>query len=271
MFHEPTKASIERATVGWPGEVGSQHIELGDATNDGRTLLHVTLYRGSAPGAPLTPDGKANGFQILAQLLGPIWYIPPLGTQVLVAYPDGEAAAQGAAVIVGTMGPSPPHQFLNRSVVLDYSGMDVVIKGKSVSILSEDDDAANPSKKVRHVISVSGPGGCQMMDDSGSVCSIGGENLGGVFQVRTASPSGNGMMACMLSVTQKQISLINGTSPLASTTLVVAPTTLSVQALDVALDATGCIKLGSTALPINGAAWGASAPSVPSTRVFVAP
>lgn len=77
--------SIEMGTVGW----GDQdiHYDAGTASNDGVTLIKVTLFRGRDPKQEHTP-GLGQGAQILARNSAGE-NIPSKGTQVIVARPAG--------------------------------------------------------------------------------------------------------------------------------------------------------------------------------------
>lgn len=78
-------SSLEWGTVGWSD---GQHYELGDGsgTDQAIALVHVTLFRGRDPSQPLD-NTKAQGKEILCQLGGNFFCIPPLGCNVLVGTP----------------------------------------------------------------------------------------------------------------------------------------------------------------------------------------
>src|SRR6266487_6929530 len=100
----PPIPNIAFGIVGWKEE--EEHHSLGTSTNDGRTFIRVTLNQGSPPNKE-TEDGKPDGFRILVQPLGPLYWIPEIGTHVVVAFPDNSMEAVGTAVLLGAVGGSP--------------------------------------------------------------------------------------------------------------------------------------------------------------------
>src|ERR1700690_2454791 len=128
---EPHIPIILRGTVGWKDS--DKHFDMGTTGNDGHTLIKVTLNRGRIVGIPV--EGQADGTPVLVQSLGPLYYIPPNGTSVIVCFPDGEMDSIGGGFILGTIGKSPSIQFKETRAVIDFGDtMDVIIKGKSVTL-----------------------------------------------------------------------------------------------------------------------------------------
>ncbi|HEU4729977.1 MAG TPA: hypothetical protein VFT22_18900 [Kofleriaceae bacterium] len=132
---EFSQTVVEHGTIGWDGE--DEHADLGTVSNDGTTLVKVQLFRGRDTSEPVK-DGVSQGHQILARIGGPIWYIPPKGTQCFVVFPGGFQDTPGIGLLVPAYpGKSPSIQFSKTRAVLDFGpDMDVVIKGKSV-VLSD--------------------------------------------------------------------------------------------------------------------------------------
>ena len=135
-----TGMPIIRGVVGWNSS--DEHADVGTDSDDGHTFVRVTRFDGkSISKDPLT--NAAQGHEILCQVMGPLYYIPPKGTVVLVAFPDGHAEAPGAGVILGTIGGTPAVQFSETRAVLDMGeGTDLIVKGKSVTMT----DHASPAQ-----------------------------------------------------------------------------------------------------------------------------
>lgn len=128
-------------TAGWDGEPNVE--DLGNAGNDGRTLARVTLYRGKQVGRTIKP-GVAQGHQVLVQIIGPLFAIPPVGTMVLCVFPEGDTITAGNGAIIGWGQSSPTQQFKASRAVLDVGpSMDLVIKGRTVVLMDHTGDAPN--------------------------------------------------------------------------------------------------------------------------------
>lgn len=125
------QVATEMGTIGWDGD--SEHADLGKTTNDGTTLIKVQLFRGRDPNEPYK-EGVAQGHQIWARIGGPMWYVPPKGSQCFVLFPGGFAETPGVGLLVPAYpGQSPSIQFSKTRAVLDFGPtVDVIIKGKSV-------------------------------------------------------------------------------------------------------------------------------------------
>lgn len=137
-YHAPT---ILWGTAGWDGEATVE--DLGGAGNDGRTLARVTLFRGKKAGDTVKPT-LAQGHQVLVQIMGPLFAIPPAGTQVMCVFPEGDTVTPGNGAIIGWAQSSPTQQFKASRAVLDVGAtMDLVIKGRTVVLMDHTGDAAN--------------------------------------------------------------------------------------------------------------------------------
>lgn len=128
---------ILRGIVGWK-DVNS-HSAKGKESNDGHTLIRVTLNAG-AHSSTKTEDGTPIGYQVLCQPLGPLYWIPPKGTHVLVAFPDGDFEAPGAGYILGSTGGTPLIQFGKKSPKMDFGpDQTLTIKAKQIVLSTYDD------------------------------------------------------------------------------------------------------------------------------------
>ncbi len=106
-FQPPIQGhKIGLGTVGWSDDPSI--VDL--ATDGGTSLVKVQLYRGRNPVTTLD-NTRAQGYQILCQVLGPLFWIPPKNTKVIVAFPDGFEQLAGAGVILGSVGTSPQTSF----------------------------------------------------------------------------------------------------------------------------------------------------------------
>lgn len=96
-----TAGGLVIGTVGW--QDGLEPQELGDSTNDGVSLVKVTLF--ASPDVTKTPEGdRAQGQPILCRLSGTVVDIPRDGDQVLVAVPQTFGMVPGAATILCRIG-----------------------------------------------------------------------------------------------------------------------------------------------------------------------
>lgn len=127
--HEP---EIALGRVGWPGD--DDIVDLGTADNDGATLLKVTLHRGGYPG-DIPKPGEAAGYRVRVRVMGPVFDVPPKGTEVCVAFPGGIGMVAGAGVLLGRLQRTPEIQFNATKTKLDVGpDQDLVLKGRSVTI-----------------------------------------------------------------------------------------------------------------------------------------
>lgn len=126
--------TIEMGRVGWFPDNDSDIADVSDAELGGRTLVKVTLVRGAHPD-DVPPEGEVRGMQIRARVLGPVYYVPPKGTEVLVAFPGGFEQTPGAAVILGTLGATPSSQFSTERLKFDVGDdADILIRGRRVTL-----------------------------------------------------------------------------------------------------------------------------------------
>jgi len=91
---------VRRATVGWPGQSGTDHLEL--TTND--VAVCVTTL---------------DGIELTARLFasGSVWRLPPIGDECLVIAPEGEFASIGAASVLWPLRAPPSNASATRAVV----------------------------------------------------------------------------------------------------------------------------------------------------------
>lgn len=130
-FSAPPNDALKIGTVGWDGD--NDVVDIGTDTNDGRTLVKVTLFEGRDPFIPSKP-GVAAGRKIYCQVGWPNFQIPPRGYAVLVGFPDGNMEPQGAGCIIFTFGKSPTKRFAEDRVNLNYGDKHLVIEAASVTI-----------------------------------------------------------------------------------------------------------------------------------------
>jgi len=251
--------AFEEGTVGWPGS--PEVVELGTESGDGVSMVRVTLFDGATQGTPMSDDGLANGRQIFARPMGPLWRTPKRGERVLVAFPGNDHQTPGRAVILGMIGGSPPTRFGRQKTVLDFGTDDVVITGKSVSLVAEVADGPH-----RYVVSVSGKGGAQVIADGSGFFAKDGE-----VNIKAVDDSGNLKTSLVLS--QDEVSLSeNATGVASSVTLKGGNATLTGQFISVAFSTALALGRGASPAtpvclgPIGSTAigstciWGAMAP-----------
>jgi hypothetical protein len=175
---------FEPGTVGWNGT--DPHFD----TEDGVTLVRVTLVRGRHPSTPLQPD-VAQGHQVLCRIGGGLFRIPKKGTAVMVGFPTAFANHPGAGVIVCTTETSPDIQFNDTKAKLDVGpDTDLVIKAKSVTISDYDN-------RFLHV----GPDGVMLQDNQGNGVVI----KGGAIMIYVAD---GGDAKTLVQMTPKELSLL---------------------------------------------------------------
>ncbi len=137
---------ISMGMLGWTRKSPDEpHYDNGTKDNDGNTLFHVQLFAGADPDI-LTPeqlkDGEARGYRVVCQMSSHIRRIPPAGTKVLVAFPNGYQQSAGSGVIIATLEPNPTAvsdkavSVTEERVSIDYGEKDIVISGRSVTIRS---------------------------------------------------------------------------------------------------------------------------------------
>ena len=94
----PMGSQMQLGTVGWVDDGGS-FLDLGDSTNDGNTLVRVTLFSGRTPDAALDQT-QAQGTPLLCQLASHV-PMPTRGTRVIVAVPEPHGTLPGSSFIIG--------------------------------------------------------------------------------------------------------------------------------------------------------------------------
>jgi len=175
---------FEPGTVGWDGV--DPHFD----TEDGVTLVRVTLVRGRHPSTPLQPD-VAQGYQVLCRIGGGLFRIPKKGTSVMVGFPTAFANHPGAGVIVCTTEASPDIQFSDTKAKMDVGAdADLVIKAKSVTISDYDN-------RFLHV----GPDGVMLQDEKGNGVIL----KSGAIMIFVAD---GGDAKTLLQMTPKELSLL---------------------------------------------------------------
>lgn len=260
-------------TVGWAGDPDVLD-GLGKDEEDGVTLVKVTLFRGSPQGKPEAEDGAANGYQVRVQPSGPGWRIPPKGTRVMVSFADGDIRTPGNGLIIGEVGTSPRKQFGRKKVILDYGDADVVITGKSVTLLADGNPEGKSDKGKRHLVSVSANGGAQMASGGCGVFVMGKDDKGKwVGSVQLKAIDEDGMLCTSGVFGQSAIGLMNSspTAPTKGTAVNLKNGNVTITGVSCVVQ-TGSVMLGALATAATPAQQGPiPANGAPSTSVFVAP
>lgn len=136
MFHNYPTAQFDVGSIGWEDDA-DVHYDLGDASNDGFTLIKVQLFRGRDVTKPLAK--RAQGIKLVCHMNSMMGQrVPPKDTRCYIAIPAGMEETPGAGIIVGTVEKSTDGRLDSDRVVVDYGDQHVVIKGKSVSIQGTD-------------------------------------------------------------------------------------------------------------------------------------
>ena len=93
-------SQVRRATVGWEGQSGTDHLEL---TPEDVAVCVTTL----------------DGTELTARLFasGSVWRLPPIGDECLVIAPEGEFAAVGAPSVLWPLRAPPSNATTTRAVV----------------------------------------------------------------------------------------------------------------------------------------------------------
>jgi hypothetical protein len=222
---------FEPGTIGWDGV--DPHFD----TEDGMTLVRVTLVRGRHPSTPLQPD-VAQGHQVLCRIGGGLFRIPKKGTNVMVGFPTAFADHPGAGVIVCTTEVSPDIQFSETKAKLDVGpDTDFVIKAKSVTISDYDN-------RFLHV----GPDGVMLQDEKGNGVVI----KSGAIMIYVAD---SGDAKTLIQMTPAELSLLQKDTGFLK------------------LAGGNATLLAATAATVTSAAvnLGSGKPTVPTPAVFMSP
>jgi hypothetical protein len=234
---------FEPGTVGWDG------VDLHFDTEDGLTLVRVTLVRGRHPSTPLQPD-VAQGHQVLCRIGGGLFRIPPKGTAVMVGFPTAFAGHPGAGVIVCTTEASPDMQFSEAKAKLDLGkDADLVIKAKSVTITDYDN-------RFLHV----GPDGVMLQDEKGNGVVI----KSGAIMIYVAD---SGDAKTLVQMTPAELSLVQKDTGF----LKLTGGDLTMLASGSAGLLAASVGIGSPSSPPQPALIGVSPPGTPSTTVHISP
>lgn len=140
IFEFPPTATIEWASIGWDSDDDESYYDLGTADNDGYTLVKVQLYKGRDDSKPLLKDGRAHGTKMVCHLNSSLQRIPPRNTRCMIAIPAGLETNPAAGMIIATAEKTTDGRLERDRVIFDYGDQHVVIKGKSVSISSNDNE-----------------------------------------------------------------------------------------------------------------------------------
>lgn len=240
-------STIEHGTVGWAGDP-QVFDQQGSDSNDGYTLLKVTLFKGHPTGEPMAPGvvPSANGYRILVRLSWPLWALPLAGNQCVVAFPAGLIQTPGAGILIAVPMKSPVKQFSATTSKLDLTGYDLVIKARSISLRDDDNN----------LISISPEGGVRFTDKTGSGVFISGGEI--IAQTQASS----GKVMCAMTLTQDTASMLcAAASPQCGIKLKGGDFTATCNNCN--LGAFGAICLGSKATPATCLAVGpAGAPGI---------
>ena len=158
-------------------------------TEDGVTLVRVTLVRGRHPSTPLTPESR-RATRSLPHRRRPVSH-PAAGDPVMVGFPTAFADHPGAGVIVCTTEASPDIQFSRPKAKFDVGAdTDFVIKAKCVTICDYDN-------RFLHV----GPDGVMLQDEAGNGVIM----KGGAMMIFVAD---SGDAKTVVQMTAKELSLV---------------------------------------------------------------
>ncbi|HPG76859.1 MAG TPA: hypothetical protein PLU61_11820 [Rhodoglobus sp.] len=244
--HEP---EIALGRVGWPGD--DDIVDLGTADNDGATLLKVTLHRGGYPG-DIPKPGEAAGYRVRVRVMGPVFDVPPKGTEVCVAFPGGIGMVAGAGVLLGSLTRTPDHQFSATATKIDAGpDRDLVLKGRSVVLTRHNPDGTG----AEDFVSVSPDGGIQALTADG--CGVVLKD-----QTITLFVADAGDAKSVLSVTKDAMRLMQKVSATKTTVVSIAEDVVSI------VGKTFRALCGNVALGIAAAQPVMLGTNMPSTAVF---
>ena len=231
-----------------PGTVGWDAVDAHFDSEDGVTLVRVTLVRGRHPSTPLTPE-VAQGHQVLCRIGGGLFRIPKKGTSVMVGFPTAFAGHPAAGVIVCTTEASPDAQFSDTKAKFDVGAdTDFVIKAKSVTISDYDN-------RFLHV----GPDGVMLQDEAGNGVLM----KGGAIMIFVAD---SGDAKTVLQMTPKELSLLQKDAGFIKLT----GGNATIMASGSAGLVGGNVSIGAAATAATPALCGPP-PGTPSLSVFISP
>ena len=194
--HQEDRGGIELGVVGWPGD--ADHAAVSAEDLNGRTLVKVTLLRGATGYDADVPDGEARGTRIRCRVKGPDFYVPPKGTEVMVAIPAGFGLTDGAPVILACMGATPDIQYSKTRAKFDYGpDIDVVFKARSVTISDYED----------RFVAVGPDTGIMITDADGTMIQIKNKKI--VILAPDASGSSPPMSAAVVTLAAEAIGLVH--------------------------------------------------------------
>jgi hypothetical protein len=244
---------IAWGSVGWVNDPDT--VSLGTGTDDGRTLVKVTLKNGAPQGRPHADDGAFNGYQILAQLGAPMWTVPARGTRVQVSFPDGDIETPGNGAITFVAQASPTRRFGRQKTVLDFTGKDVVIVGKSVTMIEETNSSfVNVGVNGAKVVS------------SGSGFFVRDADLA----VKVLDADGN--LRTYITAGKDDISIVRASEPANPVVVSLTTTGVGMTGAYITAEFTTAMKLGRNASPATPVLLGLSGPAgAPSTCIWGAP
>lgn len=248
--------SIEQGVIGWGGVDDAVDITGGDKTD--LPLFRVTLTRGRNHAKDL--EETAQGLQVTCRWGILVHYVPPVGTQVIVAFPAGMKGVSGGGVIISVVAPNGSQFKADRAILDVGSSGHLLIKGKSVTLC----DYATPARYLMVGTSrAGGPPGVSIQDETGSGLTV----QSGVVGLFTASGSpADAKCILQLTTTSASCALKSGTASWKLTEGMCS--TYGTTNL-----CTGAgVYLGKAPTVANPVLWGASGPvGVASLSVFVSP
>lgn len=262
---------LEWGTVGWHNDPDVL-VNLGKDEDDGVTCVKVTLFEGAPAGKRQQDDGSANGIQVIVQPMGPGWHIPDKGERVVVAFPRGDIQKPGNGLILGVAGVSPDKRFGRQKTVLNFPGRDVIITGKSVTLLADGNADGETDTQKRHLVSVSPDGGAQVVSGGCGLFVLGKDSRGTVVgEAQLKAVDGSGNLCSALVLAQDSAGLSCMPNPATPAAMNLKDGNITITGSKCAIQ-TGSVALGALASPATPVQVGpVAANGVPSTAVFGAP
>ncbi|WP_438029027.1 hypothetical protein [Sorangium sp. So ce233] len=250
---DPAEAltSCEEGTVGHPGD--PDVVDLGESGDV--ALVKVTLRKGHPQGKPTADDGGFNGYQITARVAATIWNVPLRGARVILAIPGGDIQTPGSPVIIAEVGARPVRRFGRKKTVLDYSGKDVVIVAKSITLIDDSN---------QHFVSVSSNGA--RVVSAGSGFFVKGTDLA----AKVLDEDGN--LLTYLAASASDIALVRAAEPANPVTFALTSQGVEMMGKFVTIDFIDAIKFGAAASPATPVVVGPSGQTgIGSTRMWGTP